>query len=187
MRKIDIFNHIWPTEFFDALIGHIGQMTDITLRSGAVPMITDLDRRFEVMDISGEGYQQVLTLASPPLEKIADPEKALELSMVGSDSMASLCEKYPDRFPAFVGTENMNHPTVMASESRRAIEELGAAGMQIYTNIKGQPLDHPDFEAFFEYMNESGKPIWMHPARGQGFADYQSEDRSEYEIWWTFG
>ena len=62
----------------------------------------------------------------------------------------------------------MNHPTGMATESRRAIEELGAAGMQIYTNIKGQPLDHPDFEAFFEYMNESGKPIWMHPARGQG-------------------
>ena len=43
MRKLDIFNHIWPTEFFDALIGHIGQMTDITLRSGAVPMITNLD------------------------------------------------------------------------------------------------------------------------------------------------
>ena len=55
MRKIDIFNHIWPTEFFDALIGHIGQMTDITLRSGAVPMITDLDRRFEVMDIFDPG------------------------------------------------------------------------------------------------------------------------------------
>ena len=187
MRKVDIFNHIWPTEFFDALVGHIGQMTDITLRSGAVPMITNLDRRFEVMDMFGDGYQQVLTLASPPLEKIADPGKALELSQIGSDSMASLCAKYPERFPAFVGTAPMNHPTGMASESRRAIEELGAAGMQIYTNIKGQPLDHPDFEAFFEYMNESGKPIWMHPARSQGFPDYQTEDRSEYEIWWTFG
>ena len=171
MRKLDIFNHIWPTEFFDALIGHIGQMTDITLRSGAlslrsgaVSMITNLDRRFEVMDMFGESYQQVLTLASPPLEKIADPEKALELSKVGSDSMASLCDKYPERFPAFVvGTVPMNHGTGMASKSQRAIEELGAVGTQIYTNIKGQPLDHPDFEAFFEYMNESGKPIWMHP------------------------
>ena len=57
MRKVDIFNHIWPTEFFDALVGHIGQMTDITLRSGAVPMITNLDRRFEVMDMFGDGYQ----------------------------------------------------------------------------------------------------------------------------------
>ena len=187
MRKVDMFNHIWPTEFFDALVGHIGQMTDITLRSGAVPMITNLDRRFEVMDMFGDSYQQVLTLASPPLEKIADPGKALELSQIGSNSMASLCAKYPERFPAFVGTAPMNHPTGMATESRRTIEELGAAGMQIYTNIKGQPLDHPDFQAFFEYMNESGKPIWMHPARGQGFPDYQSEDRSEYEIWWTFG
>ena len=77
MRKVDIFNHIWPTEFFDALVGHIGQMTDITLRSGAVPMITSLDRRFEVMDMLGDSYQQVLTLASPPLEKIADPGKAM--------------------------------------------------------------------------------------------------------------
>ena len=101
MKKIDIFNHIWPKPFFDALIAHIGEMTDITMRSGAVPMMTDLDRRFEVMDKFGEDYQQVLSLASPPLEKLAGPEKALELSKIGSDSMAELCQKYPERFPGF--------------------------------------------------------------------------------------
>ena len=91
----------------------------------------------------GEGYQQVLTLASPPLEKIADPKKALELSKVGSDSMASLYDRYPERFPAFVGAALMNHVTGMASESQRAIEELGAVGTQIYSNIKGQPHRSP--------------------------------------------
>jgi aminocarboxymuconate-semialdehyde decarboxylase len=30
-------------------------------------------------------------------------------------------------------------------------------------------------------------PIWMHPTRGADFADYKTEDRSQYEIWWTFG
>jgi predicted TIM-barrel fold metal-dependent hydrolase len=30
-------------------------------------------------------------------------------------------------------------------------------------------------------------PIWLHPARGANFPDYLSEDRSLYEIWWTFG
>mgnify|MGYP003694772597 CR=1 FL=1 len=30
-------------------------------------------------------------------------------------------------------------------------------------------------------------PIWMHPFRGPDFADYQTEDRSQFEIWWTFG
>lgn len=187
MRKVDVFNHIWPTEFFDALIAHIGQMTDITLRSGAVPMITNLDRRFEVMDMFGEGYQQVLTLASPPLEKIADVDKASELSRIGSESMASLCDKYPERFPAFVGSAPMNSGDKLLAECKYAIEELGAAGMQIYTNVAGKPLDHPDYEPFFAYMNSVNKPVWMHPARGQGFADYQSETRSEYEIWWTFG
>ena len=166
MHKLDIFNHIWPTEFFGALIDHIGQMTDITLLSGAVPIITNLDRRFEVMDMFGECYQQVLALASLPLKKIAEPEKAPELSRVGSGLMASLCNKYPERFPAFVGTTSTHHPNGMASESQRAIEELGVVGMQIYTNIKGQPLDHPDFDAFSEYIKESGNLIWMPPARG---------------------
>ena len=187
MKKIDIFNHIWPKPFFDALIAHIGEMTDITMRSGAVPMMTDLDRRFEVMDKFGEDYQQVLSLASPPLEKLAGPEKALELSKIGSDSMAELCQKYPERFPAFVGTAPMNNPDALVEECRRAVEDLGAAGMQIFTNIAGNPVDLPEYEPFFEYMAKAGKPVWLHPARGENFADYKNENRSEYEIWWTFG
>lgn len=187
MKKIDIFNHIWPKPFFDRLIDHIGKMTDITRRSGAVPMMTDLDRRFEVMDMFGPDYCQILSLASPPLEKLAGPDKALELSQVGSDSMAELCQKYPDRFPGFIGTVAMNNLDEMVNESRRAIEDLGAVGMQIFTNVSGNPLDLPEYEPFFEYMASVGKPIWLHPARGPNFTDYLNEDQSEFEIWWTFG
>src|SRR5690606_2464267 len=106
---------------------------------------------------------------------------------IGSDSMAELCQKYPDRFPAFIGTAPMNNPDALIEECRRAIEDLGAVGMQIFTNINGKPVDLPEFEPFFEYMAKAGKPIWLHPARTQEFSDYETEDRSEYEIWWTFG
>lgn len=187
MKKIDIFNHIWPEPFFDALIDHIGSMTDITKRSGAVPMMTNLDRRFEVMDMFGEDYLQVLSLASPPLELLAGPEKALELSQIGSDSMAELCQKHPDRFPGFIGTAPMNNPDACVEECRRAVEDLGAVGMQIFTNVSGKPLDLAEFEPFFEYMANAGKPVWLHPARGANFTDYLTEEQSEYEIWWTFG
>lgn len=187
MKKIDIFTHIWPEPFFDALIAHIGTMTDITRRSGAVPMMTDLDRRFEVMDMFGSDYRQVLSLASPPLEKLAGPEKALELSRIGSDSMAELCTKHPDRFPGFIGTAPMNNMEACVAECRRAIEDLGAVGMQIFTNVNGKPLDLAEFEPFFEYMAGVGKPVWLHPARGANFPDYLTETQSEYEIWWTFG
>ncbi len=187
MKQIDIYTHIWPTPFFEALTAHIGETTDITRRSAAVPMITDLDRRFEVMDLFGPDYMQILSLASPAFERVAGPDKALELSRIGSDSMAELCQRYPERFPGFIGTAPMNHAEGMVSESRRAIEQLGAVGMQIYTNVDGKPLDLAEFEPFFAYMASSGKPVWLHPARGQDFPDYLSEQRSEYEIWWTFG
>lgn len=187
MRKLDIFNHIWPKPFFDALIDHIGEMTDITRRSGDVPMMTELDRRFEVMDMFGPDYSQVLSLASPPLEKLCDPAKALELSRIGSDALAELCQKYPERFPAFIGTAPMSNPDAVVEESRRAIEDLGASGMQIFTNVSGKPLDLPEFDPFFDYMAKAGKPVWLHPARGANFTDYLTEKESEYEIWWTFG
>ena len=187
MRKLDIFNHIWPKPFFDALIGHIGTMSDITKRSGDVPMMTDLDRRFEVMDRFGPEYQQILSLASPPLELLAGPDKALDLSRIGSDSMAELCASHPDRFPGFIGTAPLSNPEAAVDEARRAIQDLGAVGMQIFTNVQGRALDHPEFDIFFASMAELGKPVWMHPARGRNFADYLTEDRSEYEIWWTFG
>jgi aminocarboxymuconate-semialdehyde decarboxylase len=36
-------------------------------------------------------------------------------------------------------------------------------------------------------MNELGKPIWLHPARGAETPDYLDEKKSLYEIWWTIG
>ncbi|MEM6728422.1 MAG: amidohydrolase family protein [Pseudomonadota bacterium] len=187
MKKIDVFTHIWPEPYYDALIAHLGKMTDITRRSEAVPMMTKLDRRFEVMDMFGEDYVQILSLAAPPLEKVADPAKALELSKIGSDSMAELCQKYPERFPGFIGSAPISNPDAVAEECRRAVEDLGAVGMQIFTNVAGKPLDLPEYEPFFEYMAKADKPIWLHPARGAEFPDYLSEETSEYEIWWTFG
>lgn len=186
MKKIDIFTHIWTKPFYDALRAETGEMTNITMRSEKVPMITDLDRRFEVMDMFDD-YCQVLTLASPPLEVVSTPEKALELSRIGSDSLAELCGKYPDRFPGFVGTAPMNNPDALVEESRRAIEDLGACGMQIYSNAAGKPLDLPEFAPFFDFMASVDKPVWIHPARSARFPDYATEEKSLYEIWWTFG
>ena len=39
----------------------------------------------------------------------------------------------------------------------------------------------------FERMNFHDLPIWIHPARTAKFPDYVTEEKSEYEIWWTLG
>jgi predicted TIM-barrel fold metal-dependent hydrolase len=185
VRKLDIFNHIWP-KAFQTRLEQVSQIVDITKRSNDIPMMSDLDERFRVMDMFDE-YQQVLSLASPPLEVIASPKDAAELAQIGNDGMAELVQRYPDRFPGFVASISMSDMDGALAETRRAIDQLGAAGVQIFTNVNGRPLDEPEFRPFFELMAEYDKPIWVHPARGAKMADYASEDVSKYEIWWTFG
>ena len=80
----------------------------------------------------------------------------------------------------------MTAPDVGVREAARAMK-MGALGVQIYTNVAGKPLDNPEFEPFWEAMNKTGTPIWLHPSRGASFADYQTETKSKYEIWWTLG
>ena len=91
MRKLDIFNHIWPKSFHQRLT-EVSEIKDITKRSNDVPMMVDLDERFRVMDMFDE-YQQILSLASPPLEIIAKPEVATELARIANDGMAELVGK----------------------------------------------------------------------------------------------
>ena len=72
-------------------------------------------------------------------------------------------------------------------EMERALDQLGAFGIQLYSNAAGKPLDAPEFLPVFQEAVRRDIPIWIHPARGADFSDYQSETKSLYEIWWTFG
>ncbi|NIR43043.1 MAG: amidohydrolase family protein, partial [Gemmatimonadetes bacterium] len=58
---------------------------------------------------------------------------------------------------------------------------------QMFTNVAGRALDNPEYLPVFEQMAAYDLPIWVHPARGAEMPDYLDEDRSKYEIWWTFG
>jgi aminocarboxymuconate-semialdehyde decarboxylase len=130
---------------------------------------------------------QVLTLCSPPIEALAGPELAAELASLANDGMADLVERHPDRFPGFVASLPMNNPDVALREIDRAVNELGATGVQIFSNVSGEPLDAPAYQPIFERMATHRLPIWMHPARPASFPDYKGESRSRYDIWWAFG
>jgi aminocarboxymuconate-semialdehyde decarboxylase len=72
-------------------------------------------------------------------------------------------------------------------ETERAVRDLGARGIQVFSNINGQPLDRPEYLALFERMAAFDLPVWLHPFRGADVSDYAAESKSLYEIWWTFG
>jgi aminocarboxymuconate-semialdehyde decarboxylase len=134
-----------------------------------------------------EGYVQVLTLANPPIEIVAGPDLSPELARLANDEMARVVAKRPERFPGFVASLPMNNPDAAVAEIDRAIDHLGATGVQIFTNVGGRPLDLPEYRPIFARMAEHGLPIWLHPARPATFADYAGEARSKYDLWWAFG
>ena len=184
--KIDIFNHIFPKSFYDKMLNVTPNAKDINKRVRNIPCIVDLDERFRIMD-RFEGYVQIICLPNPPIESLASPPLSTELAKLANDGMAELVRKYPDRFPGFIASLPMNDPEGLLKEARRAIIDLKAVGVQIFTNVSGRPLDKPETMPLFDLMAELDRPIWMHPARGADFPDYKGEPKSHYEIWWTLG
>jgi uncharacterized protein len=186
MRKIDAFNHFFPDRYFKKMLELAPAHKDMGKRIRNIPMLHDLDMRFRVMDRFGD-YQQILSMPSPPIEALAAPRDAIELATIGNDGLADLVRRYPDRFPAFVASLPMNDADAALAEAERAMVDLGACGVQVFTNVNGVPLTAPQYLPLFDLMAAQDKPLWIHPARGASFADYQSETASQFEIWWTFG
>lgn len=184
--NIDIFPHILPKLYFDKVqtSGTAGML--MAKRIQAVTALHDLDARLRIMD-EYENYTQVLTLGAPPIENIAGPDVTPDLAKLANEEMAKLCQQRPDTFLGFVASLPLNNPDASIVELERAINGLGAVGVQLNTNVNGKPLDLPDFEPIFAKMANADLPIWVHPTRTPAAAEYLDEPRSYYDMWWAFG
>ncbi|MDP6632355.1 MAG: amidohydrolase family protein [Dehalococcoidales bacterium] len=184
--KIDIFSHILPQRYKEALYEAAPPGFYLKDVIESLPTLFDLDHRFRIMD-KFEGLMQVLTLSSPPVEHIADAKKAAELSSLANDEMAELVMKYPDKFPAAVACLPMNDMNAALKETDRAINDLKFRGVQVFTPTNDKPLDLPEFMPLYEKMEQYNLPIWIHPERAVDYPDYRTESRSRFMIFSNFG
>ena len=193
MRKIDAFAHILPRRYLDRLDKHLE--TSITSRQlryyregvfGFNPVLTDLEARWRAMDTIGE-YAQVLVLAVPPLEDVGPPEVAADFARLANDEMADLVAKHPDRFVGFAAALPFNDIDASLLELDRAVDRLGALGIQMFTNVRGAPIDDARFEPIVARVEEVERMVWLHPTRAANFTDYAMERESNYGLWWAIG
>lgn len=186
---IDIFAHILPPKYLEGrnrLAESRFSSLDYSKLWSANPGLVDLDTRFRIMD-KYPNYMQVLTIAGPNVESITTPDNTVELAKIANDEMAELVTKYPDRFVAAVACLPMNDVDAALKEADRAINELRFRGVEIFTDIRGMPIDSPEFWPLYEKMEKVNLPVFLHPHRENVKADYPNETESKYQVFVTFG
>ena len=183
---IDIFTHVVPQQYMDRMGRIAPNLADMGKRMRGLKTLYDMDARFRTMD-PFDDYRQLVTMSLPSIESYADAKTGPELARIANDAMAELCRKHPDRFAGFAAAAYLPDMDASLRELDRAITQLGAKGMQTFTNINGRPLDEPAFLPLFAAMHEYGLPIWIHPERNPMMADYLSEPRSRFEVWCILG
>ncbi|MEX2290087.1 MAG: amidohydrolase family protein [Mycobacteriales bacterium] len=186
--KIDAFCHIMPRPYYDRFfeLNTSTHAANLRKRVSNIPSLVDMDVRFQQMDEFGE-YRQIINIAAPPVEDLGSPAISKEMSRIGNEAMAELVAKHPDRFAGFTACVPMDDPDAAVRELDYAVEELGALGAQIYTHVHGGAMDAAKFDPFYARVAEHGKLLQVHPCRSSAWADYPTEERSKFEIWWTFG
>lgn len=158
--KIDVFAHILPEKYQAMLREKIPP--DFTFQEGRNRGVCELDVRLRLMDRYPD-VVHVLTVSLPPLETLVSPSDAAKMSKIANDEMAELVARYPDKFVAAVACLPLNDIDAALEETDRAITELKFRGVQIFSNINGEPLSLPKFRPLYEKMAAYDLPLWIHP------------------------
>jgi aminocarboxymuconate-semialdehyde decarboxylase len=187
---VDAFPHIIPADCLERFCAvatgpALDFLRGLRGRAYLAPM-WDLGARFRSMDAL-DGYVQVLTLCLPPIEQMARGPQAVDLARLANDSMADLVRRYPDRFVGFAAALPLSEIDASLDELERAVRDLGALGVQVFTNCNGEAMDAPRHESLWTRLDELDRTVWVHGARQPTTPDFAGEGRSRYGLWAALG
>ena len=165
--KIDVYAHILPKNY----LARYSQKNDAILKTTDARNqgITDIDFRLRLMDRYPD-VMQVISISQPAVESLLSSQDAVELARIANDELAGLLNKYPDKFIGAVACLPLNDIDAALAEADRAITQLGFRGVQIYSTVNGETLDHPKFRPLYEKMARYDLPLWLHPCTNQKVA-----------------
>lgn len=175
---IDAFTHALTEEFYETLEAEAG----FAGLSGRPAFLWDMDRRIEHMEEYGID-KHVVSIAPLPFWRGLKGEDAVRFTKLANDEIRSLADDYPDHVIP-VGTIPRVSDGLM-DEFDRCVEDLDMAGIQIFSNIDGKPLDRPEFSPLFEYAEYHDAPLWLHPQLHEWY-EWASEYMDHRLFGWPF-
>jgi gamma-resorcylate decarboxylase len=123
------------------------------------------ERRLAEMDRYGI-ERSILSLNSPGIQGIHDPDIANETATRANDALAEVIRRHPGRFSAFAALP-MQDPDEAAMELTRCIADLGFKGSLIngFTERVGEVLylDSLEYRDFWAVAENLHAPVYLHP------------------------
>jgi aminocarboxymuconate-semialdehyde decarboxylase len=155
---IDAASHIITEPVLDSLEA-VNPNAELSSLRNAPRMFAE-DERVDYLDRHGID-RQVINLAAPMVWVGAEPADVIDVARLANDEIRRVADEHPDRF---IPTGTLPFLTgEYVDEARRCVEELDFGGLQIFSNIQGQLLDDPEFEPFWETVDDLEVPVWIHP------------------------
>jgi aminocarboxymuconate-semialdehyde decarboxylase len=181
IMKIDIHNHIIPPAVLD-LLNHDGTygvtFPDASMRTAdgfQFPLVDSFhDAKAKVEELAAHGLDgAVLSIAPPAFLYSSSLAQGEALCAAANEGLAKFTQSVPERFRwmAHVPLQQVDVAVAML----RAAKAQGAVGVEVGTNINGDRLDAPLFEAFWAAAQELELLVMLHPTNNApypGLADW---------------
>ncbi len=128
-------------------------------------LLLNEDERIEEMGAMGIDVNVIsvgtyILFSEQQLKKSA--QIRLTISQVVNDYLASICQRYPQRFMAFADIP-LTLGDKAIKEMTRSLDELHLHGIGLVTSFDGKYLDAPEFKSFFKEANWRKTVIFVHP------------------------
>ncbi|TDC16685.1 amidohydrolase family protein, partial [Kribbella albertanoniae] len=120
----------------------------------------DLERAFDVMD--GNGIAAGVVSYPVPTMVFRDEEMARSGIRLLNEEAAGLVRRYPRRF-GFFASVALEHPQLAVEQATYALDELGADGILLMTNARGNYLGHPAFDPLLAALDRRAAVVFTHP------------------------
>jgi aminocarboxymuconate-semialdehyde decarboxylase len=176
--NIDIHSHFFPLDAFRKAEKYRDSAPKVTLEKERYTVASRAGTRGNL----GEGAQNAqarmreLDRMSIDIQAISpspillfyeeQPAAASYFSRLQNEAIAEVVRAHPDRFVGF-GTVPLQDVSEAIAVAREA-KELGLRGLEIGTSVEGKPLDDPEFEPFYDAVEQLDLLLFVHPTEGGG-------------------
>ena len=154
---VDVHSHIIVQQYMEMLKRHNAELEE----TFPLPRWS-VERHLQFMDSMGI-LTSVLTMPAPQ-PYFSDAEESAACIRRVNEASAKVKQQYPDRFK-FCASLPLPDVDAAIREAVYALDTLGADGVKLATNSRGQYLGDEELDLLMEVLNERHAVIIIHPHR----------------------